>query len=108
MALETGVRLTPQIGEVFTGIAGRTAAMFRLGRTIEFISDESIFFMSLALFFMNFAFLLFAVDNCGVRLTSWDICAPDQAGTPDETQAARRVTAPDNVGAPNHAVARDE
>jgi hypothetical protein len=67
MALEVGVRqapaiaevpqiaefapgktFTPQIAAVFTGIAGRIAAMFRLGRTIEFLSDESMLFMSLA------------------------------------------------------------
>src|SRR5271154_1213015 len=72
---------TPQIPEVLTGMAGRTAALIRLDWTIGFISDESNLFMSLASFFMNFPSLLVAIDHRGLIRRRGG--TPNQAGAPN-------------------------
>ncbi len=81
---------TPQIPELLTGIAGRTAAEFMRDWTIGFISDESSVFMSFrslfvsfASFFMSLPFLLILIAVNHRGLIRRRVGPPDQAGTPN-------------------------
>lgn len=91
IALPGGVRPTtfnagkPHRTEVFADIQATTEALVMLSRTVGYISDESLLFMSFAWLFIGFAFLLVAIENHGSGLVHWSVGTPDQTGAPNQT-----------------------
>src|ERR1700722_8943848 len=85
---EPGMTLRPHMGAVFTGIAMLIAALFIAKGTIEFISDDRMFFMSFASFVMSFTFLILAGNGDHAALVSWNTGTPNHVGTPDHVESA--------------------
>ncbi len=67
---------SPQIKAVHTGVAKQASATFVLEAIIEFLSDE-------CRFFMRFAFLLLAINDCSAGLSSRNTCAPNEICAPN-------------------------